>query len=332
MREPEPGIARVGDRIGSDLSVLGIVDGGSVEPVYIVWHHRAWCPMACKVYSSWRGAEREAQVLASFAHPNIVRVLEVGRPRHLLMPFLEGSSLGMLIERAKSRQLAVADALRIAMHVGSALQHIHDRGYLHLDIKPDNVIVARGGLPILFDLGSARRQDAPRPRDVIGTDPYIAPEECRLGKAGPAADVFGLGVTLYEMLTGELPFPKGAPENPFPQLSAEPAPLRKHRRSISAKLESLILACLERNPASRPTLQALLPALNDMIRSGPRMWPENFRPDAVERTGNAPRTPTDQKRRAGRLPVPARSSAPAPITRSPQISTQILPKWVAPCS
>lgn len=303
MTRAIPRLAKVGDRIGPDLTVLDIIDGGSVEPVYIIWHHRAWCPMACKVFATLQRAQREAEVLATFAHPNIVRALEVCRPGHLLMPFLEGSSLSTLIDRAKTSPIAIPDALRIAIHIGSALQHVHDRGYLHLDIKSDNVIVARGGLPVLFDFGSARKQTAPRPRDVIGTDPYIAPEECLLRKVGPAADVFGLGVTLYEMLTGVLPFPKGTKTRPFPQVVLEPVPARQRRPRVSIELDQAVLSCLAWNPSERPSLDALLPVLNDLIRSGPRMWPAGFEP--VDRTN----TCRGLRSRARRVVPPQRTAA-----------------------
>jgi serine/threonine protein kinase len=276
-RPPRP--AKIGSKLGPYLTVLGVIDGGSEEPVYIVWHHESWCPMACKVMQSWERAEREAGVLGAMAHPYIVPVSGILRPGYLLMPFLEGSSLADLLDKAPRKWLGVSDALRVAVHVGSALNHAHGRGYVHLDVKPDNIIVTPGGRPVLFDFGTARRIAAPRPAGVKGTDGYISPEECSLGHPGPAADVFSLGVMLYEMLAGERPYPKGSAENPFPQVSLEPAPLRARRRGVPAKLENLIFACLERDPAYRPELAELLPALNAMITRGPRMWPDNFRPE-----------------------------------------------------
>jgi serine/threonine protein kinase len=276
-------VPAAGARIGADLTVLGIIDGGGREPVCIVWHHRAWCPMACKLFRSSAAARREAAILSAVAHPNVVRLLGLGAPAHLLMEFLEGPPLSRLIDTSPQGRLKASDALRVAIHLGAALEHVHGQGYLHLDVKPANVIVARGGRPILFDFGTARRQSARRPRDPAGTDPYIAPEECLLQDATPAADVFGLGVTLYEMLTGELPFPKGDDGDPFPQTGRPPVPLREHRRGLPSGLDELVLRCLARDPAARPPLARLLPALNGFIRGGPAMWPPGFRPDAPAR-------------------------------------------------
>ena len=273
-------LAKTGSMLGSHLTVLGVIDGGGVEPVYIVWnHHQSWCPMACKVMQSYENAQHEADVLREFAHPNIVRVFDVVQPGFLLMPFLEGPLLSHMIDHAPKRHLAVSNALRVAIHMGAAINHVHARGFLHLDVKPDNVIVAAGGHPVLFDFGTARKIGAPRPGKVIGTNSYIAPEECLLGDTGPSADVFSLGVTLYEMLTGEIPFGKGTAKAPFPQLKLDPEPLRDYRSSVPCALENLIFACLERNPEFRPDLAELLPALNNMIQSGPRMWPEGFKPE-----------------------------------------------------
>ncbi len=273
-------IAAVGTRITPELTVLGVIDGGSPDPVYIVWHHRAWCPMACKVFRRYADAMQEADVLASLAHPYIVRLLELARPSHLLMPFLEGPSLATVIDRSNTGRLPISNALRVAIHVGSALQHVHERGFLHLDIKPDNVIIAAGGRPILFDFGSVRKVSASRPRKVVGTDAYIAPEECRLGKVGTSADVFSLGVVIYEMLTGELPFGRGTKRQPFPQLTKKPAPMRQHRRTLPASLDELVASCLADDPSERPGLPQLLLALNEHISSGPKMWPAGFVPTA----------------------------------------------------
>src|SRR3954464_5608264 len=84
----------IGSRIGDHLTVLGIVDKSSGRhPVYIVWNHNSWCPMACKLFVSFQKAEREGRILEAMSHPNIVRALEWGKPGYLLTDFLEGPSV-----------------------------------------------------------------------------------------------------------------------------------------------------------------------------------------------------------------------------------------------
>jgi serine/threonine protein kinase len=273
---------KVGTKIGKELTVLGALDKGGEEPVYIVWHHGAWCYMACKAFKSSRRAKREADVLSTLAHPNIVRFYGLSKPANLLMELLDGPILSRMIQDQPKRCLAVSDAVRVAIHLGAALGYIHSKGILHLDVKPYNVIVASGGRPILYDFGCARINSAPRPSDIAGTDPYIAPEECLRESVTPAADVFGLGVTLYEMLTGEVPFREASGRRRFPQTKELPNPVRRHRAGVPANLDDLVLSCLARDPASRPRIAALLPSLHRFIRRGPPMWPPGFQP---ERTG-----------------------------------------------
>ena len=226
--------------------------------------------MACKVFELPDEARQEAELLMAVAHPNIVRCFGVNESKFLLMEFLEGPNLKHLLYSQPSERLAVSDALRLTIYIGAALTHIHEIGLLHLDVKPSNVILVNGR-PILFDFGAARGQTAARPRKVKGTDPYIAPEECLLEVATPAADVFSLGVTLYELLTGNLPFPGRTKGEPFPQVEKSPTPIRHHRPAIPADLEKLILSCLRRDPSIRPNLVALLPCI---ARLYPR-WPAN---------------------------------------------------------
>lgn len=278
---------------GKGLTPLGGIDLGSDEPVYIVWHHASWCPMACKVMKSERRARDEAGKLEALCHPYIVRSLGVIAPNLLLMPFLEGVRLSDKIDDRTAKPISISDALRLAIHVGSALAHVHARGYLHLDVKPDNVMIVAGGRPVLFDFGTARLQAAKRPQRVCGTDAYIAPEECSLQHAGPAADVFSLGVVLYETLTRELPFGRPGRAVPFPQLRREAVPPRMRRPAIPAALENLLMACLERNAAFRPTIDELLPALNAQIRHGPRMWPDEMLAGTAKRTAAMKRLPAN---------------------------------------
>lgn len=278
MKSNGKAIAKIGARLSPNLTVLGIIDGGSIDPVYIVWNKRDWCPMACKVFSSSVRAKREADVLSSLSHPNIVRLLDLEAPVHLLMPFLEGPTLANMIRNAPRKRLGIDDALRIAIHIGAALIHVHERGYLHMDVKPSNVIIARGGTPILFDFGTARRRSAARPDEIIGTDAYLAPEEARLETAGTPADVFSFGVTLFDMLSGHLPFLKRSKLKPFPQIDTEPRDLKALRPGLPSGLTDIIDACLSRDPSARPELAELLPELNRLIRKGPAMWPATFDP------------------------------------------------------
>jgi serine/threonine protein kinase len=288
MSGPPSKLVRAGARIAEAITVLRVVDGGGKEPVYIVWHHESWCPMACKVYRTQAGAEREAKVLGSLAHPYIVRLLGLEEPGLLLMEFIEGQTLASMIDEARAHRLGVSDAMRVAIHLAAALQHVHARGFIHLDVKPANVMISGNGRPILFDFGSARGMDALRPGRVTGTDLYIAPEECALGEATPASDVFSFGVSLYEMLTGEVPFGKGTEADPFPQTSREAIPARRLRPSLPKELDALVLSCLAREPERRPDLHSLTLSLHGFICIGPKMWPDGFNPGAKRRRARNP--------------------------------------------
>jgi eukaryotic-like serine/threonine-protein kinase len=274
-------LINTGTRIGKNVTVLGVVDGGAKDPVYIGWHHGAWCPMACKVFRSHHRAEREANIISAFTHPYIIRLLGLEKPGLLLMEFLEGPTLSHLLDGARAHRLGISDAIRVTIHLGAALQHVHLRGFMHLDVKPANVIIARSGHPMLFDFGSARQIGARRTAHVVGTDLYIAPEECRRGTVTPQADVFSLGVSLYEMLTGEFPFGDGTRSDPFPQMRADLVPARRRRRVLPADLDAIVLSCLSRDPDKRPPLEVLMPSLHDFIKVGPKMWPDGFRPESM---------------------------------------------------
>jgi eukaryotic-like serine/threonine-protein kinase len=263
-----------GNRLTPGLTVLGVVDDGGKDKVYLVWNHHAWCAMACKVYRRASRAKQEAAVLQRLQHPNIVRCLghaEDNTP-HLLMEFLQGPTLRHLLKTRPQHRLPVSDALRVAIHIGSGLTHMHQRGYLHLDVKPANVIVVNGR-PVLFDFGTAHRGRRVKLPVVIGTDDYMSPEQYRRGVVSAATDVYGLGVTLYEMLGGALPFPFASKRLPAPPLKHPPRALGTLRKRLPRGLADLVMACLHPEPAQRPALPALLKGLNGCIHCGPAMLP-----------------------------------------------------------
>jgi serine/threonine protein kinase len=265
------GIKPNGALLGEGLTVVGLVSDGP-EPVYLAWHHSKWCAVACKVVKSRKYALREARALQALNHPNIVRCLGLAAPTNLLMEYLDGPTLRDFIRSRPQRHLSQSDALRVAIHIGGALDHLHERGFVYLDVKPSNIIIF-DGRPILFDVGTVQRQAEQRLGAAIGTDYYMAPEQCNRDRVGSYSDVFGLGVTLYQMLTGKLPFSGFSKKTPFPQLRRAPLSVRRHLPRIPAALDNLVLACLQRDPKQRPTLAELLPALHKHIRSGSPMWP-----------------------------------------------------------
>ena len=114
-----------------------------------------------------------------------------------------------------------------------------------------------------------------------GAETHIAPEECLLEEMTPAADIFGLGVTLYELLTGKLPFPEMGQGEPYPQVLQAPSSVRQYRPAVPVELEKLVLSCLSRDPKARPNVVALLPSLHRYVTSGPHMWPKEFDPAIV---------------------------------------------------
>jgi eukaryotic-like serine/threonine-protein kinase len=279
MTAPAQRRFRSGSKVGPGHTVLAVVDKArGRHPVLIVWDHQAWCPMACKVFASREKAEREAAVLQALNHPNIVRSFGTVGETDLLIEFVDGTTLADLLDDNPEGRFRVSDALRIAIHLGGALEHMHARGFVHLDLAPSNIILRRDGRPVLIDFGAARALDGGRSSGPVGTDAYMAPEECLVQQVTPAADVFSLGVLLFELLTGELPYPKGSQRNPFPQVERAPASARRFRPSLPRALDDLLLACLAHDPSARPGLSLLLPALHTFIRTGPRMWPAGFEP------------------------------------------------------
>jgi eukaryotic-like serine/threonine-protein kinase len=283
----------LGHRIAGDLTVTGHLAAGRATHLYQVWSASDWCAYTCKIVAPLLAGERgpaaslrrEARVLRAVGHPNIVHLYGVGEHEGLpfmLLEYLEGASLFGVLEARPHRQLEISDAVRAAIHVGAALYHLHRRGFLHLDLKPSNLLL-RDGVPVLIDLDSARRADSDRrPIRRPGTAPYMAPEQARREPLGPAADVYGLGALLYELVTGrwvyedvyDVPLEDGRPRQ-FPQADGdEPPSPRLFRPEIPESLEATLLTSLALDPARRfSSMHPLLLALAAELDAPVSLWP-----------------------------------------------------------
>jgi serine/threonine protein kinase len=265
-----------GDAIAPGRTVLRQIGGGRRYEVFLVWDDHRLAVLVAKVLRPDQATEaaglrdlgREADALARLSHPAIVRGFDAvtdGRFPHLLIEHLEGPTLCDLILRDGA--LPVEQVLPLGLHVAAALHYLAGEGIVHLDVKPDNVVM--GAPPRLIDLSVARPvEEAARLRSPIGTDGYMAPEQCDpdRGPIGPAADVFGLAATLWHAIGGRRPFPREGDER-FPQLTRDPDPLP---RRVPKPMAALLSAALSRDPAARPTAAELAHGFEPLVAALPR--------------------------------------------------------------
>jgi serine/threonine-protein kinase len=201
--------------------------------------------------------EREAQAAAALAHPNIVQVFDYGeaddRP-YIVFEYLPGGSLEARL--ADRRPLPDNETSRIAADIAAGLAHAHERGVVHRDLKPGNVLFDSEERAKITDFGIAQLAGAVTLTDagtVLGTAVYISPEQTRGETATPASDVYSFGVVLYRMLSGRLPFESESPvELAAMHRDAEPPDVRGIRRDVPPALAALAMAALAKAPAARP--------------------------------------------------------------------------------
>jgi eukaryotic-like serine/threonine-protein kinase len=275
-----------GDEIAPRRRAVRLLGGGNRYEAWLAWDEQLRALVVAKLIrpdlADHPGARhalaREAAMLERLSHPLVVRQFGADRDGarpHLVLEFVEGPRLSTLIRRFG---LILEQAVPLALNLCSALHYLAEKGVVHLDVKPRNIIMA--GSPRLIDLSVARRVDELGSlQGPVGTDAYMAPEQCdpdRRAEIGPPSDVWGLGVTVHEAFTGGLPYPRPSAGLPHPQLAHRPRPAE----GVPPRLRELLMSCLESRPSDRPRAGELGDALEPFVAALPAPRIGRFRPGA----------------------------------------------------
>jgi eukaryotic-like serine/threonine-protein kinase len=267
----------------------------------------------------------EARAAAGLSHPHVIAVHDVGISEHgiyVVMELLDGRTWrDALQERGR---LPETEAARVGSAVASALAHAHARGIVHRDVNPSNIMLLDDGTPKLMDFGIAKIEDLPGLTGtgrVVGTAAYVSPEQARGEWLDGRSDVYSLGCTLYEVLTGSTPFRgAGAADVASARLREPPVPPRQVLPVISVAMEDLVLRAMALDPRDRPDAATLAAALGEL--AGRPGDPARRSPDAegaTEVLGPAAEDGTDVD-----SPPAADAPAPSPGLRRAGIALVVL--------
>jgi serine/threonine protein kinase len=269
----------------ANFRIERVLGRGGMAQVYFGQDVKLNRPVAIKVIDArFRGNPayakrfvREAQAVATWRHENIAQVHyadEDGDLYYFVMEYIDGLDLGELISQytGQGELMPHADVLRIGHAVASALDYAHQKGVIHRDVKPSNVMVARDGRVVLSDFGLALDVQQGSMGDVFGTAHYIAPEQARRSSdAVPQSDLYSLGVILYEMLTGVVPFDDPSPTAVAIQhITQKPPSPREINTDLGAEAEAVLLKALSKSPNDRyQSGGELMAALESALRTSP---------------------------------------------------------------
>jgi serine/threonine-protein kinase len=201
--------------------------------------------------------KREIEIGVHMDHPGIQRLLSDDRKPYMVMQYVEGDSLRKYL-RAHA-PLPVPQVLGIGIQLAQALEYVHDQGVVHRDLKPDNIVIGPDGNVTLMDFGIAlrlasRRLTFSHLSNAVGTPDYMAPEQVRGERGDARTDVYALGVVLYELLTGRVPYPAesdGALEAMRRKVETVPPLVRRVRADVPEPVQAIVYRALRRRPEER---------------------------------------------------------------------------------
>ena len=249
-----------GDKLGN-FQIVAMIGRGGMGEVYRAHDLRLKREVAIKVIAERFGQrfESEARAIAALNHPHICALYDVG-PSYLVMEYIEGETLAARIAKGP---LPIEETLKIGVEIAGALGIAHKKGIVHRDLKPGNIMLTGSGAKLL-DFGLAKYQP-PLAADeqtmtasltgngqVVGTLPYMSPEQLQGKEADPRSDIFAIGDVLYEMLTGRSPFRReSAMETIAAVTHEEPEPLREFVKDVPDDLDSIVRRCLRKRREER---------------------------------------------------------------------------------
>lgn len=271
-------IINIGTMIGNRYEVVEKVGTGGMADVYRAMDHRLNRYVAVKILKNEYSEDtkfvtkfrQEAQAVACLSHPNVVAVYDVGEEQgmhFIVMEFVEGITLKSYIE--KKGKLSVREAVGIGIQIASGLEAAHNSHIIHRDIKPQNILISRDGTAKVTDFGIAKAASSNTiTASAMGSVHYISPEQARGGFSDEKSDVYSLGVTMYEMLSGTLPFTgESAVAVALAHIQEKAVPLTAMDATIPKGISDIVAKCMQKKADFRyPTSADLIADLKMFLQ------------------------------------------------------------------
>ncbi|MBL4952635.1 Stk1 family PASTA domain-containing Ser/Thr kinase [Neobacillus sp. OS1-32] len=254
----------IGKRLSGRYKILNIIGGGGMANVYLAHDMILDRDVAVKMLrldfandeEFIRRFRREAQAATSLAHPNIVNIYDVGEENdlyYIVMEYVDGQTLKQYIQQ--NSPLRVEKAIEIMKQLTSAISHAHHNHIIHRDIKPHNILIDHEGNVKVTDFGIATALSATaitQTNSVLGSVHYLSPEQARGGMANRKSDIYSLGIVMFELLTGRLPFSgESAVSIALKHLQSETPSVRRWNPSIPQSVENIVLKATAKDPFHR---------------------------------------------------------------------------------
>ncbi len=323
----------LGHRLGGKYEIQSEIGRGGMGIVYRAHDTMLRRTVAVKVLSPQLAADStfvqrfrpEAVAAANLRHPNIVTIYDVGEDalsgqaiHYIVMENVEGETLDRLLQRQR-RPLTLHQTDEIIRQVADALHYAHERGMIHRDVKPSNIMLSPDGHVTLMDFGLVRAGEMShltQTGSVLGTPLYMAPEQVMGAEIDRRTDIYALGIVIYELLTGQVPFMRTTPlAIAHAHVYDPPPPLREKRPDLPPSVETVVLRALAKNPGGRYRNANQL--ATDFSRATTGQMPAGLAQEMAEPDGPPPnatiQTPAPQRTPA----PPSGRKTPAPPSAGP---------------